>query len=81
MEQKRSWEDFLIEEFPKQQTQTKGKQHVVGCSLKIDDALPPSKSESTPTQSPTSGSEPPHTTTDSLKDGIRKGSVEISLAS
>lgn len=28
--QKRSWEDFLIEAFPGQETQTKGRQHAIG---------------------------------------------------
>jgi len=77
---KRSWEDFLIEAFPGQETQTKGRQHVVGRSLKIDDATPPSKSMSTPTHSPTPSSEPPHTAANSLRDGTGKVSMEIRWA-
>lgn len=76
-----SWEDFLIEAFPGQETQIKGWQHVVGQSLKINDAMPPSKSEYSPTHSPIPGSEPSHTTADNLNNGTSKGSEEILLGS
>lgn len=78
---KKSWEDFLIEEFPGQEGQTKGWKRAVGRSLKLDDATPLSKFESTSIHSPTPISELPEISNDYLKDGKKWVHVEALVGS